>query len=177
MKNIKIILALFVCLFVQSQISFAQTAAKKEYRKISEMIADYEKLNGIYKDTFKMDIPLPEDYGKSETTILGAITYPNWVKVKYSAKSHKIDSIRKEAVNRWWKDFDGFADNRYFYANEIKVEEDNKPYWLMADENHVINKLKDAAKKGETVVLHVQIIGYHRKGKKYDYFLMADKIE
>ena len=175
--SIKIIAAALLCLFVQNVIVAAQTPVQPATRKISEMIADYQKLNGLYTGTFKLNIPKPEDYDKSETTILGVITFPNSVKVKYLAKTREINRIRKDAVNKWWKDFGGVADKRYFFVNEIKVKEDSATYWIMADENHVITKLEKTVKKNRTATLKMRILGYHRKGRKFDFFLMAENVE
>lgn len=176
-KFINILLVALIILFAHSPKAFAQKTEAPKYRKISEMIASYQKLNGLFKDTFKLNVPEPEEYETHETTILGAITFPNLVKVQYMAKKRVINQIRKEAVNKWWKDFGGFEEMRYFYANEIQVKEDNQTYWIMADENHVITPLEKSVRKNETVVLKMRILGYHRKGKNFDFFLMTERVE
>jgi hypothetical protein len=176
-KIIKILLVALILLFAPSPKAFAQKTEAPKYRKISEMIADYQKLNGLYRDTFKLKVPEPEEYETHETTIIGVITFPNSVKVKNLVRKRRISDLRKEAVNKWWKDFGGVAEMRYFFVNEIQVKEDNKTYWVMADENHVITPLEKPAAKNKTVILKMRILGYHRTGKKFDFFLMAERVE
>lgn len=163
-----------MCFFVQTQSSFAQTNNSQEFRKISEMIASYQKLNGLYTDTFKLKVPKPEEYDKVETTILGAITFPNKVKVTYLAKKRGISKLRKDAVNKWWQDFGENSFKGVYYQHEILVKEGNITYWIMSDDYLVVRYFEEAIKKNEEVMLRLRILGYQRKGNKFDFFLMAE---
>lgn len=161
---------LLLCLNV---IFYAQPANETKYHKISQMIADSRKANGMFADLLGGMLPAAN---KTESTVLSAINFPNSVKVSFTGKIRKLSKQRKEIVNKWLKDYAEKPDARYFYVNEIEVEEDGAKYWVMAHENIVVTPLKSIAQK-DSVVLKMKILGYSTKGKTIEYYLLADGLE
>lgn len=160
-------------LFVPAGFSYGQTADKVQYRKISRMIADSRKANGIFADLLGGMMPVSD---KTESTVLSAINLPNSVRVNFTGKVRKLSKQRKEIVTKWLKDYAGKPDARYYYVNEIEVEEEGTKYWVMAHENIVVTPLKTAAQK-DAIVLQMKILGYTTKGKMIDYYLLADGLQ
>lgn len=150
-----------------------QSTDKVQYRKISQMIADSRKANGIFADLLGGMMPVSD---KTESTVLSAINFPNSVKVNFTGKVRKLSKQRKEIVTKWLKEYAGKADARYFYVKEVEVEEDGAKYWVMAHENLVVTPLKSAARK-DSVILQMKILGSTTKGKTTDYYLLADGLE
>lgn len=169
MKKIFIVAVVF--LFVFSVNSFAQNSQK--YRKISEIIADSQKTNGLFSDLLGADLP---GTNSAEKTLLSAATFPNEVKVKYLGEQQKLSKTRKKSTDKWLKDYGETASEQKFYVNEIAVEEDGKRFWIISHEKNVIEKLKNSVKKGDEVVLKMRILGFYKKGQTTDYFLMASSM-
>ncbi|HVE56609.1 MAG TPA: hypothetical protein VNB22_07255 [Pyrinomonadaceae bacterium] len=169
MKKIFIIAFLIFC--VSSGGTFAQKQQKT--RKISEMINDSQRTNGLLAGLLGGDSTVSDN---AEMTILSAITYPNKVKVKYLDETQKLSKPRKKAVDKWLKDYNKTPDAKKFYTNETAVEEDGVRYWIIAHETAVIEKLKSSAKKDEEIILNLRILGYFRKGKTTEYFLLAESV-
>lgn len=153
--------------------SYGQPTNETKYRKISQMIADSRKVNGIFTDLLGGMMPVSD---KTESTVLSAVNLPNSVKVKFTGKIRKLSKQRKEIVNKWLKDYAHKPDARYYYVNEIEVEEDEVKYWVMAHENIVVTPLKNDAQK-DSVILQLKILGYTTKGKTTDYYLLTDGLE
>lgn len=150
-----------------------KTTVETKYRKISQMIADSQKGNGLFTDLLGSQMLPAND--KTESTVLSAINFPNSVKVKFTGRIRKMSKSRKEIVNKWLTDYAEKPHVRYFYVNEIEVEEDGAKYWVMAHENAVVAKLKNSAElKGETI-LKMKILGYRKKGRTVEPFLLADE--
>lgn len=164
----------FAALLVLSAVGFSygQPTNETKYRKISEMIADSRKVNGIFTDLLGGMMPASD---KTESTVLSAVNLPNSVKVKFTGKIRKLSKQRKEIVNKWLKDYAEKPDARYYYVNEIEVEEDGVKYWIMSHENLVVTPLKTAA-QNDLVILQLKILGYTTRGKTTDYYLLADGI-
>jgi uncharacterized protein YxeA len=168
----KILIAAFLILVCFGIGSFAQK--QQEYRKISEMIADSQKIGGLLTGLLGDNLPSSDNI---ETTNLSAINFPNSVKVKFAGETRKISKSRKKAVDRWLKDYAKTPDAKKFYINEIEVEENGIKYWLMAHENNVVAKLKNSAKKDDEIILSAKILGYSKKGATTDYFLLVDDLK
>lgn len=141
--------------------------------KISEMISAANKTGNLVSGLLGGDFLNSET---AEITNLSAITFPNSVKVKYRGETEKIGKARKKAIDKWLKDYAEKSAEKKFYINQIAAEEDGKKYWIMAHENSVVGKLK-TVKKDDEIILNLQIIGYHKKGKTIDYFLVADGVK
>jgi RNA binding exosome subunit len=170
MKKIFIIAFLISCIFGGS--AFAQNQQKT--RKISEMINDSQRTNGILAGLMGAG---SENSDNTELTMLSAITYPNSVRMKYLDETQKLSKARKKAVDKWLKDYNKTPDAKKFYVNEIAVEEDGVRYWIIAHETAVAGKLKSSAKKDDEIILNLRILGYYKKGKTTDYFLLAESVD
>ncbi len=168
----KIFIGAVFVLLVFSVSSFAQDSQK--YRKISEMIADSQKTNGLFSDLLGADLL---GTNSAETTMLSAVTFPNKVKVKYLGEKQKLSKTRKKPTDKWLKEYGEMAFDQKFYVNEIAVEEDGKRFWVISHEKNVIEKLKNSVKKGDEVVLKMRILGFYQKGQTTDYFLMAESVK
>lgn len=169
MKKIFIIAFLISCVFGGSV--FGQKQQK--LRKISEMIADSQKTNNLLAGLMGGAV---ENSDNAELTMLSAITYPNTVRVKYLSETQKLSKARKKTVDKWLKEYNKSPDAKKFYVNEIAVEEDGARYWVMAHETAVVEKLKSSAKKDDEIILNMRILGYYKKGKTIDYFLLAESV-
>lgn len=169
MKKIFIIAFLIFC--VLSGGSLAQKQQKT--RKISEMINDSQRTSGLLAGLMGGGM---ENSENAELTILSAITYPNKVKVKYLDETQKLSKPRKKAVDKWLKDYNKTPDAKKFYVSETAVEEDGVRYWIMAHETAVVGKLKSSAKKDDEIILNLRILGYYKKGKTTEYFLLAESV-
>lgn len=141
--------------------------------KISEMISAANKTGNLVSGLLGGGFPDSENV---EITNLSAITFPNSVKVKFLGETEKIGKVRKKAIDKWLRDYAEKSAEKKFYINQIAAEEDGKKYWIMAHENSVVGKLK-AVKKDDEIVLNLRIIGYYKKGKTIDYFLVADGVK
>jgi hypothetical protein len=150
---------------------FAQNQQK--LRKISEMINDSQSMNNRLASLLGGSM---DNSDSVEMTILSAITFPNEVKVKYLDETQKLSKARKKAVDKWLKDYNKTPDAKKFYVNEIAVEEDGVRYWIMAQETAVVGKLKSSAKKNDEIILNLRILGYSKKGKTTEYFLLAESV-
>ncbi|HQU82932.1 MAG TPA: hypothetical protein PKY59_07405 [Pyrinomonadaceae bacterium] len=168
----KILFCAILFLFALSANSFVQTSQK--YRKISEMIADSQKTNGLFPDMFGADF---SDANSAETTMLSTITFPNEVKVKSLGETRKLSKTRKKSTDKWLKKYGEMASEQKFYTNEIAVEEDGKRFWIIAHEKNVIEKLKNSSKNGDEIILKMRILGFYKKGQTTDYFLMAESVK
>ena len=168
----KIFIIAFLIFAVFSGNVLAQNQRKS--RKISEMIADSQSTSGLLAGLLGGGL---ENSDNAELTILSAITYPNTVKAKYLNETQKLSKSRKKAVDKWLKEYNKTPDARKFYVNEIAVEEDGIRYWIMAHETAVISKLKSSAKKDDEITLNLRILGYYKKGKTIDYFLLAESVD
>ncbi len=105
------------------------------------------------------------------------VNFPGSVKVIYLDEARKISKSRKKAVDTWLSDYAKTSGEKRFYINEIQVAEGAEKYWIMARENNVIARLKTSSRKNDEVVLKLKILGYYRKGKITDYFLLAEDVE
>lgn len=141
--------------------------------KISEMISAADKTGNLVSGLLGGGFL---DSENAEITSLTAITFPNAVKVKFLGETETIGKPRKKAIDKWLKDYAEKSAERKFYVNQIVVEEDGKKYRIMAHENSVIGKLK-SVKKDDEIILNLRIIGYYKKGKTTDYFLVADGVK
>ena len=141
--------------------------------KISEMISAANRTGSLVSGLLGGGFP---DSENAEITNLSAITFPNAVKVKYLGETEKIGKPRKKAIDKWLKDYAERSAEGKFYVNQITVEEDGKKYRIMAHEDSVIGKLKNV-KKDDEIILNLRVIGYYKKGKTIDYFLVADRIK
>jgi hypothetical protein len=167
----KIFIIAFLIFSVLSGNGFAQQQQKT--RKISEMISDSQRTNGLLAGLMGAG---SENSDNAELTILSAITYPNAVRIKYLDETQKLSKARKKTVDKWLKDYNKTPDAKKFYVNEIAVEEDGVRYWIMAHETAIVGKLKSSAKKDDEVILNLRILGYYKKGKTTDYFLLAESV-
>jgi len=153
---------------------FGVNASAQKFRKISEMIGDSQKTNGLLSGLLGAD---SGGANSAETTMLSAITFPNDVKVKYLGETQKLSKTRKKATEKWLKEYGEMASQQKFYTNEIAVEEDGTRYWIISHEKNVIEKLKNSAKKDDEIILKMRILGFYKKGQTTDYFLMAESIK
>jgi hypothetical protein len=167
----KIFTIAFLIFCVLSAGAFAQK--QQETRKISEMISDSQRTNGLLAGLLGGDSNVSD---KAEMTILSAITYPNAVKVKYLDETQKMSKPRKKNVDKWLKEYNKTPDAKKFYFNEIAVEEGGVRYWIIAHETAVVGRLKSAAKKDDEITLNLRVLGYSKKGAATDYFLLAESV-
>ena len=170
MKKIFIIAALIFC------VSVAGVDAQKtpKTRKISEMLLNSDRTNDLLTGMLGGD---QSSTGDMEITTLSAITVPGAVTVKYLDETRKMSKTRKKAVDQWLKEYARTPAEKKFYLNETAVEEDGVRYWIMAHEKGVIEKLKNGAKKDDPITLDLRILGYYKKGRTTDYFLLAESVK
>lgn len=166
---------LFIAAFLIFGFLSANVSAQKDEKsgKISEMISAANKTGSFVSGLLGGGFP---DSENAEITGLSAITFPNSVKVKYLGETEKINKPRKKAIDKWLKEYAEKPAGKKFYVNQIAVEEDGREYWVMAHENSVIGKLK-TAEKADEIILNLRIIGYYKKGKTIDYFLVAEGVK
>lgn len=166
---------LFIAAFLIFTSLSANISAQKEEKtgKISEMIAAANKTGNLFSGLLGGVFP---DSENAEITNLSRINFPASVKVKYLGETEKIGKPRKKAIDKWLKDYAEKSAEKKFYVNQIAAEEDGKKYWIMAHENSVMSKLK-ATEKDDEIILNLRVIGYYKKGKTIDYFLVADGVK
>lgn len=167
----KIFIVAFLIFGISVGAVFAQ--AQQKTRKISEMISDSQRVNGLLTGLLG-SMSSPEN---AETTSLSAVNFPNAVKVINLDETRKLSKLRKKAVDKWLKDYAQTPSEKKFYINEIAVEEDGARYWIMAHETAVVGKLRNASKKSDEIILNLKILGYYKKGQTTDYFLLAESVK
>lgn len=170
MKNMK---KLFIGAVLLLLVFGVHVSAQK-LGKISEMIAASQKTNDLLPDLIGADL---SGANSAETTFLSTITFPNDVKVKNLGETRKLSKTRKNATDKWLKKYAETPSEQRFYTNEIAVEENGKRYWIIAHEKAVVEKLKSAAQKGDEIILKMRILGFYKKGRTTDYYLMAESVK
>lgn len=162
---------LFIAAFLIFGVLSVNVSAQKDEKigTIGEMISASNKTKNFVSGLLGGDFI---DSDNAEITNLSAVTFPNSVKVKYLGETEKITKPRKKALDKWLRDYAEQSAEKRFYVNQIAAEEDGRKYWIMAHEKLVVEQLK-SAKKGDEIILNLRIIGYYKKGKTVDYFLVA----
>ncbi len=146
--------------------TFAQTST------IEKMINSQQKTGNLLAGLLGAN-DLPSN--NTEFTDLSAINFPNTVKVSYLDETRKLGKIRKNAVDKWLKNYNKTPADKKFYVNETLVEENGETYWIIVKES-VLETLK-SKRKNDSIILKMKILGSYRKGATVDYFLLAAGLE